>query len=202
MTAPPTSIFVGISGASGAPYALRLVEQLAARDCRISLCFSPTGLEITRHELRLTGTDHNGVTGQFLALAGASATVYASDDLGASVSSGSSVPEATVVCPCSLSSAAAIALGTTATLIHRVAAVALKERRPLVLVPRETPLSTVHLRRLLEASEAGAVVLPAMPAFYGRPQTLQEAIDHVVGRVLSVLGFAQDISPPWCGVAN
>lgn len=202
MTAPPTSIFIGISGASGAPYALRLVEQLAIRGCRLSLCFSPAGLDIARHELGLTEADREGATRQFLALAGASAITYASDDLGAPVASGSSASEATVVCPCSLSSVAAIALGTTTTLIHRVAAVALKERRPLVLVPRETPLSTVHLRRLLEASEAGALVLPAMPAFYGRPQTLQEVVDHVVGRVLSVLGFDQDISPAWRGVAG
>jgi 4-hydroxy-3-polyprenylbenzoate decarboxylase len=92
-----------------------------------------------------------------------------------------------------------IALGTTRTLIHRAADVALKERRPLVVVPRETPLTQIHLRRLLELAEAGAVVLPAMPGFYSRPQTLQEAVDHVVGKVLSTLGFAQTLSPPWDG---
>ena len=92
-----------------------------------------------------------------------------------------------------------IALGTTRTLIHRVGDVALKEGRPLVLVPRETPLTQIHLRRLLELAEAGAIVLPAMPGFYSRPQTLQDAVDHVVGKVLSALGFEQTLFPPWDG---
>jgi flavin prenyltransferase len=104
-----------------------------------------------------------------------------------------------VICPCSLSSAAHIALGTNATLIHRAGAVALKERRPLVVVPREAPLSVIHLRRLLELAEAGAVVLPPVPGFYQRPQTLQEAIDFVVGKVLSVLGYEQDLQRAWDG---
>ena len=102
-----------------------------------------------------------------------------------------------MICPCSMSTAAHIALGTSTTLIHRAGAVALKERRPLVLVPREMPLSTVHLRRLLEASEAGAIIVPPMPAFYNRPSTLQDAIDFVVGKVLAVLGFAHDFYPAW-----
>jgi 4-hydroxy-3-polyprenylbenzoate decarboxylase len=98
-----------------------------------------------------------------------------------------------------MSSAAHIALGTSRHLVHRAADVALKERRPLVLVPRETPLSPIHLRRLLEASEAGAVIVPAMPAFYHRPATLQEAVDHVVGKVLMSLGLEQALFPPWDG---
>ena len=103
------------------------------------------------------------------------------------------------MCPCSVGTAAHIALGTTRTLIHRVGDVALKERRPLVLVPRETPLTQIHLRRLLELAEAGAIVLPAMPGFDTRPQTLQDAVDHGVGKVLSALGFEQTLFPPWDG---
>jgi 4-hydroxy-3-polyprenylbenzoate decarboxylase len=139
------------------------------------------------------------VTAEFLHRAGATAQVFAPDDLGALPASGSSAPDAVVICPCSMSTAANIALGTSRTLMHRAADVALKERRPLVVVPRETPLTQIHLRRLLELAEAGAVVLPAMPGFYTRPQSLQDAVDHVAGKVLTALGFEQDLFPPWDG---
>jgi len=139
------------------------------------------------------------VTAEFLHRAGATAQVFAPDDLGALPASGSSAPDAVVICPCSMSTAANIALGTSRTLMHRAADVALKERRPLVVVPRETPLTQIHLRRLLELAEAGAVVLPAMPGFYTRPQSLQDAVDHVAGKVLTALGFEQTLFPPWDG---
>lgn len=197
VAASPASLFVGITGASGAPYALRLVEQLALRGCSISLCLSDAGLEVVRYELDLREQARDTITEAFLKRAGAAATVYLPADMAATVSSGSAFPEAAVICPCSMSTAAHIALGTSTTLIHRAGAVALKERRPLVLVPREMPLSTVHLRRLLEASEAGAIIVPPMPAFYNRPSTLQDAIDFVVGKVLAVLGFAHDFYPAW-----
>ena len=125
--------------------------------------------------------------------------MFAPDDLGALPASGSSGPDAVVICPCSMSTAAHIALGTTTSLMHRAADVALKERRQLVVVPRETPLTQIHLRRLLELAEAGAVVLPAMPGFYFRPETLQDAVDHVAGKVMTALGFEQDLFPPWDG---
>jgi 4-hydroxy-3-polyprenylbenzoate decarboxylase len=196
MTAPQT-VFLGVTGASGAPYAVRLIEQLSELGCGLSLCISDTGLDVIRHELRLAEGDRDAVTATLLQLAGAQATVYHPADLGATVSSGSAFPDAAVVCPCSLSTAAEIALGTTSTLIHRAGAVALKERRPLVLVPREMPLSSIQLRRLLEASEAGAIIVPPTPAFYNRPTTLQDAVDSVVGKVLSVLGFDHHLYPPW-----
>ena len=150
-----------------------------------------------RHELDIAATGRAEVTSRLLDAAQAEAAVYLPSDLAAPPSSGSAAPDAAIVCPCSLSTAAAIALGITETLIHRVGMVALKERRPLVLVPREMPLSSIHLRRLLEASEAGAMIVPAMPAFYNRPATLDDAVDHVVGKVLSVLGIAHDLYPPW-----
>ncbi len=196
---PPRRVFVGISGASGAPYAVRLFQSLAAAGCELQLSISESGVLVLRHELELTAESRDEVTAAFLALAGATAEVYAPDDLAAPPASGSSFPDAAVVCPCSVGTAAHIALGTTRTLIHRVGDVALKERRPLVLVPRETPLTQIHLRRLLELAEAGAIVLPAMPGFYSRPQTLQDAVDHVVGKVLSALGFEQTLFPPWDG---
>jgi len=198
---PPSSVFVGVSGASGAPYALRLVRALAAAGCELQLCVSDSGVLVLRHELRFAGEGREPVMREFLELAGVAgrAVVYAPDDLAAPPASGSSCPDAVVVCPCSMSSAAHVALGTTRTLIHRVADVALKERRPLIMVPRETPLTQIHLRRLLELAEAGAVVLPAMPGFYSRPETLQDAVDHVAGKVLSALGFEQTLFPPWGG---
>ena len=196
---PPRRIFVGISGASGAPYAVRLVQSLVAAGCELQLSISESGVLVLRHELELSAESRDEVTAAFLELAGAAAEVYAPDDLAAPPASGSSFPDAAVVCPCSVGTAAHIALGTTRTLIHRVGDVALKERRPLVLVPRETPLTQIHLRRLLELAEAGAIVLPAMPGFYTRPQTLDDAVDHVVGKVLSTLGFEQTLFPPWDG---
>lgn len=199
MNTAPSTVFVGITGASGAPYALRLLGALAAAGRRLSLCISDVGVDVVRHELDLTVTGREEVTRRLLDAAQAEAHVYLPGDLAAPPSSGSAAPDAAIVCPCSLSTAAAIALGMTETLIHRVGMVALKERRPLVLVPREMPLSSIHLRRLLEASEAGAMVLPAMPAFYNRPRSLDDAIDHVVGKVLSVVGVAHELYPPWGG---
>ncbi len=154
---------------------------------------------VVAHELELAESGRGEVTRRFVDLIGADVAVYEPGDLAAPPSSGSSGPDAVVVCPCSMSSAAHIALGTSRHLVHRAADVALKERRPLVLVPRETPLSSIHLRRLLEASEAGAAIVPAMPAFYHRPATLQDAVDHVVGKVLTTLGLEQALFPPWDG---
>ncbi len=201
MAAQPRSLFVGVTGASGAPYALRLVEKLAAADRRVHLCISDVGLDVVAHELRLDAEGRQDITAAFLARAGAVevTTVHGPDDLGASCSSGSAFPDAAVVCPCSLSTAAEIAIGSTRTLIHRAGSVALKERKPLVLVPREMPLSNIHLRRLLEVSEAGAFVVAPMPAFYNHPESLQDIIDFVVGKILSVLGIEQDLYPAWGG---
>lgn len=199
MTSQPSSLFVGVTGASGAPYALRLLKALATLGPRIALCISDVGIEVVRHELRMPANGRAEVTARLLEMAGAEADVYLPGDLAAPPSSGSAAPDAAIVCPCSLSTAAAIALGTTETLIHRVGMVAVKERRPLVLVPREMPLSSIHLRRLLEASEAGVIVAPAMPAFYNLPETLDDLVDHVVGKILSLLGFRHDLYPPWGG---
>jgi 4-hydroxy-3-polyprenylbenzoate decarboxylase len=196
---PPQSVFVGVSGASGAPYAARLVQALVAAGCALQLSISESGILVLRHELGLPAGTRAAVTAAFLERAGATAQVFAPDDLGALPASGSSAPDAVVICPCSMSTAANIALGTSRTLMHRAADVALKERRPLVIVPRETPLTQIHLRRLLELAEAGAVVLPAMPGFYFRPQSLQDAVDHVAGKVLTALGFEQTLFPPWDG---
>ncbi len=199
---PPRSVFVGVSGASGAPYAERLVAALAASGCRLQLSISDSGVLVLAHELELAAAGREAVTAAFLELAGATAEVFAPDDLAALPASGSSAADAVVICPCSMATAAHVALGAGLTLMQRAADVALKERRPLVVVPRETPLTQIHLRRLLELAEAGAVVLPAMPGFYSRPQTLQDAVDHVTGKVMSALGFAHDLFPPWAGISG
>ncbi len=196
---PPHTVFVGVSGASGAPYAVRLVRALATAGCALQLSISEIGILVLQHELQLPSGTRAAVTAEFLELAGATAQVYLPSDLGALPASGSSASDAVVICPCSMSTAAHVALGTTSTLMQRAADVALKEQRRLVVVPRETPLTQIHLRRLLELSEAGAVVLPAMPGFYSRPQTLQDAVDHVAGKVMSALGFEQDLFPAWDG---
>ncbi len=195
----PGSVFVGVSGASGAVYALRLMQALADQGCSLELSISVSGLLVLKHELQLAGDDREELTAAFLAAAGARASVYLPDDLAAPPASGSSAPDAVVICPSSLSTVAHLALGTGRTLMHRAGDVALKEGRQLVVVPRETPLSQIHLRRLLELAEAGAVILPAMPGFYFRPQSLDDAVDHVVGKILSVLGFDHALFPPWTG---
>ncbi len=195
----PDSVFVGVSGASGAQYALRLTQALAVAGCRLQLCISDSGILVLQHELSLPGEGREAVTEAFLSRAAVEAIVYEADDLSAPPASGSSAPDATVICPCSVATVAHVALGTTRTLIHRVADVALKERRMLIVVPRETPLTEIHLRRLVELAQAGAVVLPAMPAFYFLPETLQDLVDHVVGKVLGALGLEQTLFPPWDG---
>ena len=199
MNKPPASLFVGVTGASGAPYAVRLVQVLAEAGCELTLCLSEAGVAVVAHELELGVSGRAEVTAAFLAAAHAEARVYAPDDLEAPVASGSNFPEAAVVCPCSMSTLAHIALGTTRTLIHRVGDVALKEGRPLVLVPRETPLSEIHLARLLEARRAGATIVAPMPGFYSLPRTLDDVVDFVTGKVLSALGFEQRLSRPWEG---
>jgi len=199
MITPPQSVFVGVTGASGSPYALGLVRELAQRGCRLQLCISDAGIGVVAHELGFSSTEREAVTAEFLSAADAQAETFAPDDFAAPPSSGSAFPDAAVICPCSLSSAAEIALGTCRTLIHRAGAVAIKERRPLIVVPRETPLSTIHLRRLLELAEAGATVVPPMPGFYNRPQTLQDVVDFVVGKLLCTLGFSQELYPAWPG---
>jgi len=198
-SASPRSVFVGVTGASGAPYAVRLLRELQAAGRTLQLCVSDTGVLVLRHELQLEAAGREAVVAGLLELAGVAAQVYAPDDFAAPPASGSSFPDAVVLCPCSVATAAHVALGTTRNLIHRVGDVAIKERRPLVVVPRETPLSVIHLRRLLELAEAGAVIVPAMPAFYSHPQTLQDAVDHVVGKVMSSLGFDQTLFAPWDG---
>ncbi len=189
-------IVVAITGASGAPYAVRLVEQLAQAG-------RPMSLIVSAHGLRLLSTESDLHTVEDLrARVGAAAwdrtvRVYPDDDRGAAPASGSSRNAGMVVCPCSMGTVAAIAHGTSRSLVERAADVALKERRPLILVPRETPYSVVHLENMLAVTRAGAVVMPASPGFYHRPASVAELVDFVVARVLDHLGVEHRIGRRW-----
>jgi 4-hydroxy-3-polyprenylbenzoate decarboxylase len=191
MTLPVT---LAITGASGAPYAVRLLEILSRAGV-------PTWLIVSSHGWRLL-KEESGI-GTMAALKRAtggdwrSVTVYEDGDRGAKPASGSAKSSGMVVCPCSMGTVAAIAHGTSRSLVERAADVVLKERRKLILVPRETPLSLVHLRNLTAVTEAGAVVLPAAPGFYARPKGIPELVDFVVQRILDHLGVEAELVPRW-----
>ena len=165
-------VFLGITGASGAPYAARLVESLAAAEVEVGLCASAAGIQVLATELygdpRLPRDE---VLARFTERAGDAVTVYDPHDYSAPYASGSAPVDGYVVCPCSMATAGTIATGGEANLIHRAAGVALKEERKLVLVPRETPLSTIHLENLLTLRRAGATILFAAPGFYHGAET-------------------------------
>lgn len=179
-------VVVGITGASGAPYARRLVDVLRARDdVELGVCVSQTAAEVWTLECGGDMREHLGVP------------VWGVRDYKAPFASGSAGWHAMAIVPCSMGTAARVAHGISDTLLTRAADVMLKERRSLVVVPRETPLSLVHLENLAQLVRAGAVVLPAMPSFYGRPLTLEDAIDTVIGRVLDHLGLEHDLLRRW-----
>jgi len=182
-------IVVGISGASGVQYGIRLLEALKAKGCITHLVITDSARKIIEIE---TSSPARGV--EELA-----AHVYAPKDCSAPVASGSHLFDALVVIPCSMGTLSGIACGSSDTLITRCADVCLKEKRRLILVPRETPLSLIQLRNMVAASEAGAVILPACPAFYSQPKSLAELVDVLVGRVLDLLGLENDLYKRWEG---
>ena len=194
---PP--VIMAMTGASGAPYAVRLLEILARNEV-------PTWLIVSSHGWRLLRTESGigGLPALRKATGGRWSTVTLFDDAdrGAKPASGSAKTAGMVVCPCSMGTVSAIAHGTSRSLIERAADVTLKERRRLVLVPRETPLSLIHLRNLTAVTEAGAVVLPAAPGFYHRPKRIEELVDFVVQRVLDLVGVEADLVPRWEGSAR
>lgn len=189
-------VTLAITGASGAPYGVRLLELLATHQV-------PTWLMVSRHGWRLI-EEECGISddaGLKKATGGdwSSVTVFDDDQRGALPASGSARSAGMVVCPCSMGTVAAIAHGTSRSLIERAADVALKERRRLILVPRETPLSLVHLRNLTLVTEAGAIVLPAAPGFYHRPAKVSDLVDFIVQRVLDQLGVEIELVKRWGG---
>jgi 4-hydroxy-3-polyprenylbenzoate decarboxylase len=194
--AAPLPIVMAVTGASGAPYAVRLLEALVAER-------QPVQLIVSDHGLRLLQTETDVATvGDLRTRVGAGAwdqhvTLFDDGDRGAAPASGSARNRGMVICPCSMGTISAISQGTSRSLVERAADVALKERRTLVLVPRETPYSAIHLENMLRLTRAGAVVLPASPGFYHRPAEIDELVDFVVARVLDHLGVAHTIGRRW-----
>ncbi|MCW2922151.1 MAG: phenylacrylic acid decarboxylase [Thermoleophilia bacterium] len=192
-------VFVGITGASGAPYARRLVQALLAGGNTVGACFSGAATQVSGQELYGDLRMERGeVIDRWLADTGLPAErLWDPHDFGSPYASGSARWDAAVIVPCSMDTLATIASGAGSNLLHRSASVALKEDRKLILVPRETPLSTIHLENLLRVRRAGAHVLPGMPAFYQMPETIQDMIDFVVAKVLNLLGLEQSLLGEW-----
>jgi flavin prenyltransferase len=199
----PRTIAVGVTGASGALYAVRTIAALLELGCRLEVVFSDYGRRLLMDELGpeakvdrlidlLVERHGEGVRrGSFV--------VHSNRDLGATLASGSHRADAMVIVPCSMKTLAAVANGLSRTLIERAADVMLKEQRRLVLVPRETPMSLPQLRNMVACAEAGAMILPAMPAFYQQPKTIDDLAAFVAGKILNALGFDQQLFAPWKG---
>ena len=190
-------VFLGVTGASGAPYAARLLHALADGGCEVGLTASTAGIEVLATELYGNATlPRAEVLERFVGDA-ASVTVYQVDDYKSPYASGSAKVDAYVICPCSMSTVGTLATGAMANLIHRAASVALKEGRKLVLVPRETPLSFVHLNGLATLQQAGATILFAAPGFYHGARTIDDLVDFVVARILDQLGLDNSLVKRW-----
>ena len=190
-------MFLGVTGASGAPYAARLLRALADAGCEVGLAASAAGVEVLATELYGDASlPREEVLDRFTAGA-AGVTVYGPSDYKSPYASGSAKVDGYVICPCSMSTVGTIAAGAMANLIHRAASVALKEGRKLVLVPRETPLSLVHLNGLTTLRQAGAVILFAAPGFYHGAETVDDLVDFVVARILDQLGLDNALISRW-----
>lgn len=197
------SIAVGVTGASGAIYAVRTIAALLEIGCHLEIVFSDYGKRLLLDEL---GGDAKVDRLQDLleikygsAVRNGSFVVHSNKDLGATLASGSHRCTGMVIVPCSMKTLAGVALGLSRSLIERAADVMLKEHRRLVLVPRETPMSLPALRHQVAAAEAGAMILPAMPAFYQQPKTIDDLADFIAGKILNSLGFEQQLFSPWKG---
>jgi len=191
-------IVVGISGASGAIYAQRCVQLLLRSGVETHLVVSPLGQRLLHDELGMEGVDLPtlaGVSGSDGKVAGL--TLHNPRDVGATIASGSFRHDGMVIIPCSSNTLSAVAHGSASNLMHRAAHVTLKERRRLVLVHRETPLSLIDIRNMQQATEAGAIICPANPGFYMLPQTIADVVDFVVGRVLDLLDVPHDLNVRW-----
>jgi 4-hydroxy-3-polyprenylbenzoate decarboxylase len=195
-------LVLAFTGASGSPYGTRLLEVLLRAGRTVHLTLSPAAIDVLAYEMdRHVSLDQFGladVLGDTAAVAKPGQVQYHDyRDFRAGIASGSFLTAGMVICPCSGGTIGAIANGTSQNLIHRAADVHLKERRKLILVPRETPMHLIQLRNLVACAEAGAIILPAMPAFYTRPKSLQDAVDFVVGRICDQLGVEHGLGHRW-----
>ena len=200
------NVAIAITGASGAIYATRTVAALLARGVRVELVISDYGRRLLRDELGEAASVDNLMP--YLAatygpaVGAGSIALHSNRDLGATIASGSHGCVGMAIVPCSMKTLAGVAHGLSRSLVERAADVMLKERRRLVIVPRETPMSLPQLRNMVLCAEAGATILPAMPAFYQQPKTLDDLADFMAGKILSALGFEHDLYPPWTGHAG
>lgn len=199
-------VTLAMTGASGTPYGMRLLECLLDAGCEVHFMISKAALLVAATETNWQLPPKPKALKDFLWQTfaseqavgrGAQLHVHGQEDWMAPVASGSGAPSRMVVCPCSTGSLSAIASGASNNLIERAADVALKERRQLILVPRESPLSTVHLENMLSLSRMGAVIMPACPGFYRKPETVDDLVDFMVARVLDHLGLPQNLVPRW-----
>jgi len=197
------AVAIAITGASGAVYATRTLAALLARRVHVELIVSDYGRRLLRDELGEQASVerlHDFLAAKYGdAVAGGTFTLHSNRDLGATIASGSHGCSGMAIVPCSMKTLAAVAHGLSRNLIERAADVMLKEQRRLVIVPRETPMSLPQLRNMVLCAEAGAMILPAMPAFYQMPKTLDDLADFIAGKILSALGFEHDLYPPWTG---
>lgn len=197
----PRTIAIAVTGASGALYATRTIAALLERGCHLELVISDYGRRLLRDELGETAAADKLL--EFLAgkygegVRSGTYTLHSNRDLGAKIASGSQNCEAMIVVPCSMKTLAGIAHGLSRNLVERAADVMLKERRSLIIVPRETPMSLPQLRNMVLCAEAGAMIMPAMPAFYQMPKTLDDLADFLAGKILSALGFTHELYQPW-----
>lgn len=198
---PSRTITLAMTGASGAQYGLRLLQCLMAADCRVYLLLSSAAQVVIRTETNLELPDD--IEDQRLLLAqryGAEddqLLLFSKEDWFSPVASGSSSPSSMVICPASGGCLSAVAHGASNNLIERAADVALKERRQLIMVPREAPYSAIHLENMLKLTQLGAVIIPASPGFYMQPSSVEELVDFIVARILDQLGIEQDLMPRW-----
>lgn len=202
MSAEERRLLIAVTGASGSIYAERLLQECIGLYSRIYLVVSESGCKVVRHELS-GNRDDGALSLRQLSEGSVSADhaniirVFDNGDLFAPIASGSSAPTEMVVVPCSMGTLARISHGMSSNLIERSADVVLKQKKRLILVPRETPLNAIHLRNMLSMAELGAEIIPAMPAFYQKPTTIAETVDFVVGKIMEQLSLSHDLYRPW-----
>jgi 4-hydroxy-3-polyprenylbenzoate decarboxylase len=197
-------LVLAFTGASGAPYGVRLLEVFLESGRTVHLTISPAAVQVLEHELdrrvKLDQFNLHDLLVETAALASSGQVQYHHyQDFSAGIASGSFLTAGMVICPCSMGTAGAIANGLSQNLIHRAAEVHLKERRKLILVPRETPIGSIQLRNLAQCAESGAIILPAMPAFYTRPRSLADILDFIAGRICDQLGIEHQLMRRWGG---
>lgn len=200
---PPRTFALAITGASGAIYAMRTMAALLERECHLEVVVSEYGRRLLHDELgekaAVPRLREYLVEAYGTAASKGTFEVLSNKDLGATIASGSHDCEGMVIVPCSMKTLAGVAHGLSRNLVERAADVMLKEKRRLVIVPRETPMSLPQLKNMVACAEAGAMILPAMPAFYQMPKTIPDLSDFIAGKILSALGFAHDLYPTWTG---